>query len=267
MLTPSGRTASTRSTVKPERLIQRLARQCRHQFQARKPCRAGGLHAGAHDLRGDALPCPVGMNEKRPDPRRLGGGVQQRVFLRLHLVAAIQRPPPTPAAARRPPCRRLRRRSMSRPRSTACPARTHTEWRSRSAPGCSRPGLTRGPRPGSSHARPANRRDGRGGQVAWEFSPRRRPSGEAFHGPGALLQIQPRERLFHRVTVGHIPPRLLAAQARHHVSHSLLPAYFPNPFKFAAVLAQRLEAQHFSSRSLVCEMIVCKFFQHIIRHA
>ena len=73
----------------PERAVQRLARQCRHQFQALETSGAGRLQAWGHQMRGDALPRPVWVYEKGADARWLMDGVKQSILTHFPLVPAI----------------------------------------------------------------------------------------------------------------------------------------------------------------------------------
>ena len=101
--------------LEAERAVERLAGQRGRELEAAEPGRARRPDAGVEQPRADPAPRPVGVDEERADARRLARGVDQRIGLALHLVAAVRacaagssrrsrrspRPPPPRSRCRR----------------------------------------------------------------------------------------------------------------------------------------------------------------------
>ena len=98
--TPSGRVRSTRSTdPEAEGQVERDSRRGRHQGQPAEALGAGVGLAALEDGPAEAAPGPIGADEHRPDPGRLGPRVQQPVVVVPVRGAGIELGPPAPAAA------------------------------------------------------------------------------------------------------------------------------------------------------------------------
>jgi hypothetical protein len=80
--------------------VKRLARERGHEDGAAKTCCYGRSFARFQESGADALPCPVGRDEKCTDPRGIYRGVQPTFIRDLMAIAAKHCGAATPAPAR-----------------------------------------------------------------------------------------------------------------------------------------------------------------------